>query len=87
MGISSFCTVTNKITVTIFTVVGGVGALGFGEALENRVWPLVEGGELKGMEGADTPARACVKGEERTQVGFYRDVNVGSMVNKQIKNR
>lgn len=47
----------------------------------------MEGGELKGMEGADTPARACVKEEERTQVGFYRGVNVGSMVNKQIKNR
>lgn len=32
---------------------GGSGALGLGEALENRVWPLVEGGELKGLKGAD----------------------------------
>ncbi len=32
---------------------GGGGALGLGEALENRVGPLVEGGELKCLEGAD----------------------------------
>lgn len=32
---------------------GGGGAMGLGEALENRVRPLVEGGELKRLEGAD----------------------------------
>lgn len=41
---------SNKITVTIFTMFGGGGALGLGEPLENRVWPLVEGGEMKCLE-------------------------------------
>lgn len=36
-----------------FTISGGGGALSLGEALENRVWPLVEGGELKSLKGAD----------------------------------
>lgn len=31
----------------------GGGAVGLGEALEDRVRPLVKGGELKGLEGAD----------------------------------
>lgn len=51
--VESFFRVSNKITVTIFTMSGGGGALGLVEALENRVWPLVEGGELKRLEGAD----------------------------------
>lgn len=51
--VESFFRVSNKIIVTIFTVSGGGGALGLGEALENRVGPLVEGGELKCLEGAD----------------------------------
>lgn len=45
--------VSNKITVTIFTVSGVGGALGLGEALENGVGPLVEGGGLKRLEGID----------------------------------
>lgn len=40
---------------------GGGGALGLCETLENRVWPLVEGGELERLEGADGQA------EERKQ--------------------
>ncbi|TNN63814.1 hypothetical protein EYF80_026016 [Liparis tanakae] len=44
-----------KIAVTIVTVSGVGGALGLGEALENRVRPLVEGGGLKRLEGADGP--------------------------------
>lgn len=51
--VESFFRASNKITVTIFTMSGGGGALGLGEALKNRVWPLVEGGELKRLEGAD----------------------------------
>lgn len=51
--VESVFRVSNKIIVTIFTVSGGGGALGLGEALENRVRPLVEGGELKCLEGAD----------------------------------
>lgn len=43
---------SNKITVTIFTMSGGGVALGPGEVLENRVWPLVEGGEMKCLEAA-----------------------------------
>jgi len=42
-----------KIAVTLVTVSGVGGALGLGEALENRVRPLVEGGGLKRLEGAD----------------------------------
>lgn len=30
--------------------------MGLGEALEDRVRPLVKGGELKGLEGADGQA-------------------------------
>lgn len=36
-----------------FTLSGGGGAGSLGEALENRVGPLVEGGELEHLEGAD----------------------------------
>lgn len=36
-----------------FTMSGGGGALSLGEALENRIRPLVEGGELKCLKGAD----------------------------------
>lgn len=32
---------------------GGGGAVGLGEALEDRVGPLVKGGELERLEGAD----------------------------------
>jgi len=46
----------NKITMTIFTMSGGGGALGPGEALKNRVWPLVESGKLKRLESADGQA-------------------------------
>lgn len=35
------------------TLSRGGGAGGLGEALENRVGPLVEGGELERLEGAD----------------------------------
>lgn len=35
------------------TVSGGGGAVGLGEALEDRVRPLVKGGELERLEGAD----------------------------------
>lgn len=31
----------------------GGGAPSPGEALEDRVWPLMEGGQLKGLEAAD----------------------------------
>lgn len=37
----------------IYTMSGRGGTLGLCKALENRVWPLVEGGELKGLKGAD----------------------------------
>lgn len=36
-----------------FTLSGGGGVRSPGEALENRVGPLVEGGELERLEGAD----------------------------------
>lgn len=55
--VESFVRVSNEIIVTIFTMSGGVGAMGLGEALENRVRPLVEGGALKGLEGADGQTR------------------------------
>lgn len=57
-------TASNKITGTIFTVSGGGGALSPGEALENRVWPLVEGGELKCLEGTYGQAGGRKQGEE-----------------------
>lgn len=44
------------------TVSRGGGTVGLGEALENRVGPLVKGGELKGLEGADGKA-----GEQQTR--------------------
>lgn len=65
--VESFFRVSNKIIVTIFTVSGGGGALGLGEALENRVGPLVEGGELKRLEGADGQT-----GESRATEGWKR---------------
>lgn len=40
----------------------GGGGVGFGEALENRVRPLVERGELERLEGADGQA-----GEKQTK--------------------
>lgn len=60
-----FFRVSNKIMVTIFTMSGGGGALGLGEALENRVGPLVKGGELKGLEGADGQTGQRKKEEEK----------------------
>lgn len=54
--VGSFFRVSNTIKVTISTVSGDGGALSLGEALENRVGPLVEGGELKRLEGADGQA-------------------------------
>lgn len=71
-----FFRVTNKITVTIFTVSGGSGALGLGESLKNRVRPLVEGGELKCLEGADGQTggrKQRGKRMEKTEQGKRRE--------------
>lgn len=65
--VQSSLRVSNKITGTIFTVSGGGGALGLGEALENRVRPLVEGGELKRLEGADGQAEERKQEERRME--------------------
>lgn len=64
------CEVSYKIKV-IFTVSGGGGAMGLGEALENRVRPLVEGGELKRLEGADgqTSERKQIKMKDGNREG------------------
>lgn len=63
--VESFIGVRNEIKVAIFTVSGRVGAMGLGEALENRVGPLVEGGELKRLEGADGQTGERKQEEER----------------------
>ena len=65
----SFVRVSNEIIVTIFTMSGGVGAMGLGEALENRVRPLVEGGALKGLEGADGQTRDRKRRKRRMERG------------------
>lgn len=46
------------------TVSGGGGAVGLGEALEDRVGPLVKGGELKRLEGADGQTGAEKQGKK-----------------------
>lgn len=48
-----------------FTLSGGGGAGSLGEALENRVGPLVEGGELEHLEGADGDTGKETDGEVR----------------------
>ena len=52
-----------KITVTIFTLSGSAGALGLGEAFENGVGPLMEGGKLKRLEGVDGQTGKQKEGE------------------------
>lgn len=61
-----FREVSNEI---IFTVSGGAGARGLGEALENGVRPLVEGGELKCLEGADGQTRERIQRKRRMEPG------------------
>lgn len=45
--------------------------MGLGEALEDGVWPLVKGGELKRLEGADGQTGGNKTGEaDRCLTGF-----------------
>lgn len=44
---------------------GGGGAVGLGEALENRVRPLVKGGALERLEGADGQTGGGKEGKNR----------------------
>lgn len=67
--VGSFFRVNNKIKVTIFTLSGGGGAMGLGEALENRVRPLVKGGELKSLEGVDGQTSEKKQTKKRMEIG------------------
>lgn len=47
---------------------GGGGVLRLGETLEHRVWPLVEGGELKCLKGTDGQAGEETEEENEVEV-------------------
>lgn len=61
-----------KLLFFFFTLSGGGGAGSLGEALENRVGPLVEGGELEHLEGADGDT-----GKETDKKGGWSEVRGG----------
>lgn len=73
----SFFGVSYKIKV-IFTVSGGGGATGPGEALENRVRPLVEGGELKRLKGADGQAGEKKQTKRGVKIGRGGELVMGN---------